>query len=211
MFGSFLIDLFNSLSSIINDVGYLGIFIGMIIESTIFPLPSEIMLIPAGALVARGEMSFLIVLLVAVGGTILGALINFLFAMFFGREIVNMLVKKYGRFLFITAARLKKADDFFNNHGEITTFIGRLIPVARHIISLPAGFSRMNILRFVIYTALGAAVWSAFLIYLGYVFGNRLEWINSQLGWLYIPIMVIVLVILVIYLLIQKKKSKKKK
>ncbi|MEK6829208.1 MAG: DedA family protein [Nanoarchaeota archaeon] len=191
-------------------MGYLGIFFGMMIESTIFPLPSELILIPAGALVARGEMSFSLVFLIAIAGTILGALINFLFAMFLGRGLVNMLVKKYGRFLFITERRLNKADSFFNEHGEITVFIGRLIPIARHIISIPAGFSRMNMLRFVIYTALGAAVWSAFLIYIGYVFWDRLEWINEQLSVLYIPILIFVLVILVLYILVRKNKTGKK-
>ncbi len=210
MLNNLLLDFFNFLILIIKEMGYLGIFFGMMIESTIFPLPSELILIPAGALVARGEMSFSLVFLIAIAGTILGALINFLFAMFLGRGLVNMLVKKYGRFLFITERRLDKADSFFNEHGEITVFIGRLIPIARHIISIPAGFSRMNMLRFVIYTALGAAVWSAFLIYLGYTFGNKLEWINEQLSVLYIPILIFVLVILVLYILVRKNKTGKK-
>ena len=210
MLNNLLLDFFNFLILIIKEMGYLGIFFGMMIESTIFPLPSELILIPAGALVARGEMSFSLVFLIAIAGTILGALINFLFAMFLGRGLVNMLVKKYGRFLFITERRLNKADSFFNEHGEITVFIGRLIPIARHIISIPAGFSRMNMLRFVIYTALGAAVWSAFLIYIGYVFWDRLEWINEQLSVLYIPILIFVLVILVLYILVRKNKTGKK-
>jgi len=204
MLTDILFNLFNLLVLIIEDMGYLGIFLGMMIESTIFPLPSELILIPAGALVARGEMTFSLVFLTAVAGTILGALINFLFAMFLGRTLVNMLVQKYGKFLFLTEARLRKTDSFFNRHGEITTFIGRLVPVARHIISIPAGFSRMNIFKFITYTALGAGIWSAFLIYLGYLFWDRLEWINVHLNSLYIPVLVFVMIIVIIYILIHK-------
>ena len=211
--GNILFDVFNFLVLIIKDMGYLGIFLGMMIESTIFPLPSELILIPAGALVATGEMTFPLVFLTAVAGTIIGAMINFLFAMFLGRGLVNMLVKKYGRFLFLTETRLRKTDVFFNKHGEITTFIGRLIPVARHIISLPAGFSRMNVFKFVtytalIYTALGAGIWSAFLIYLGYLFWDRLEWINVHLNSIYIPVLILVLIIVIIYILIHKNHHK---
>ncbi len=208
MLNDLLLNLFNSLISIISNLGYVGIFLGMMIESTIFPLPSELILIPAGALVAKGEMTFPLVFLTAVAGTILGALINFLFAMFLGRGLVNLLVKKYGRFLFITEGRLKKADAYFNAHGEITTFVGRLIPVARHVVSIPAGFSRMNILKFLIYTALGAGVWSSFLIYIGYLFWDKMEWINGHLSSFYLPILFFAVITIIIYLLIHKKKSK---
>lgn len=204
MLNNLLIDLFNSLVLIISKLGYTGIFLGMMIESTIFPLPSELILIPAGALVAKGEMVFSIVFFAAVFGTIAGALINFLLAMFLGRSLVNLLIRKYGKFLFITEARVRKMDGYFIKHGEITTFVGRLIPIARHIISLPAGFSKMNIVRFIIYTALGAGIWSAFLIYIGYLFWDRLEWINGQLNALYIPLLVFALIIIIIYLLLHK-------
>lgn len=202
-----LIDLFDYLILIINEMGYLGIFLGMMIESTIFPLPSEIILIPAGALVAQGKMNFLLVFFSVIGGTITGALINFLFSMYLGRGLVNVLIKKYGKFLFITEKRLHKTDNFFHKHGEITTFIGRLIPVARHIISIPAGFSRMNIFKFIIYTALGAGIWGAFLIYMGYLFWDRIEWINGQLNSMYVPLIIFAVIICIIYILIKKNSN----
>lgn len=211
MFADLLFNLFNFLISIIKDMGYLGIFIGMTIESTIFPIPSELILIPAGALIAQSKMSFPLVLSVAIAGTIFGALINFFFAMFFGRRLVNMLVNKYGKFLFITKKNLAKTDNYFKNHGEITTFAGRLIPVVRHLISLPAGFSRMNTLKFIIYTALGGAISVAFLTYLGYFFWDRTEWLNGNLNMLYAPFVIFFLIICVIYLLIKKNKSKRKR
>ncbi|OGJ12601.1 hypothetical protein A3K62_01575 [Candidatus Pacearchaeota archaeon RBG_16_35_8] len=211
MLNNLLVDLFNSLISIISNLGYIGIFLGMMIESTVFPLPSELILIPAGALVARGEMTFSAVFIAAVLGTIIGALINFFLAMFLGRGLVNILIKKYGKFLFITEAGLNKMDNYFIRHGEITTFIGRLIPVGRHIISLPAGFSRMNLFKFITYTALGAGIWSAFLIYIGYLFWDRLEWINGHLNSLYVPLLVFALIITITYLLIHKNHNNKHK
>ncbi len=209
MLTALLLDLFNFLISIIKDMGYLGIFIGMTIESTIFPLPSEIILIPAGALIAQGEMTFSLVFLAALAGTIVGALINFFFAMFLGRKLVNMLVAKYGKFLFITERKLKIADDYFDKHGEITTFAGRLIPIARHLVSLPAGFSRMNIVKFIIYTALGGGISIAFLTYLGYVFWDRIAWVNSNINLLYLPLIAFVLIICAIYFLIKNKNNRK--
>lgn len=211
MITELLIELFNFLVLIIKDLGYFGIFIGMMIESTIFPIPSEIILIPAGALIARGEMTFSLVFLTAIVGTIVGAMINFLFALYFGRAVVNALLKKYGKFLFITPRRLEKADNYFMKHGEITTFVGRLIPIVRHLISLPAGFSKMNVIKFITYTTLGAGIWSAFLIYLGYLFWDRLEWINVQLNSFYVPLLILVFIIVIIYILVIKRNQNNKK
>jgi len=210
MITEFLIEVFNFLVLIIKDLGYFGIFLGMMIESTIFPIPSEIILIPAGALIAKGEMTFSLVFLTAIVGTIVGAMINFLFALYFGRAVVNALLKKYGKFLFITPRRLEKADDYFIKHGEITTFVGRLIPIVRHLISLPAGFSKMNIIKFITYTTLGAGIWSAFLIYLGYLFWDRLAWINVQLNSFYVPLLILVFIIVIIYILVTKRNNKNK-
>ncbi len=205
---SLFIDIFNFLTSIVNDLGYLGIFIGMAIESSLFPLPSEFILIPAGALVARGEMNFLLVFLAGLGGTIFGALINFFLAMFLGRGLVDLFVKKYGKFLFITEGKLKKMDDFFIKHGEITVFIGRLIPVARHVVSLSAGFSGMNIFKFTLYTALGGGLWAFLLIYAGYLFGNKLGWINGNINLFYIVFLIIAIVTVIVYLSIRKRSPK---
>jgi membrane protein DedA with SNARE-associated domain len=211
MITKFIIDIFNFLVLIIDDLGYFGIFIGMMIESTIFPIPSEIILIPAGALIAKGEMSLSIVFAMAILGTIAGALASFLFASFFGRIVVNRLVRRYGKFLFLTPKRLEKIDDYFIKHGEITTFVGRLIPIARHLISLPAGFARMNVFKFLIYTILGAGIWSALLIYLGYLFWDRLEWINVQLNSFYVPILILIFIVIIIYILLVQKYSNSKK
>ena len=196
--------LIEALLSIIREIGYLGIFIGMTIESSFFPFPSEIILIPAGALVARGEMSLLGVFFAGVLGSIVGALINFFLAFFLGRKTIEFLVSRYGKFLFITRKSLWRSDNYFRKHGEITTFTGRLIPLVRQLVSLPAGFSKMNIFKFILFTALGAGIWTAVLIYVGFFFGSNVE---PVLKLITAVILLFSLIIVIVYLLWNKNKQ----
>ncbi len=197
MLESFFDSLVSLLLTVVGSLGYIGIFLLMTIESTIIPFPAEIILVPAGVLVARGELSFFLVLAMATLGSLAGALINYFFAFHLGRRAINRLLQKYEHVLYIRYSHILKAERFFTNHGEIATFIGRLIPAFRSFVSLPAGFTRMNLTRFCIFTALGAGLWSALLIYLGMLFGNNLELIR-----LYLNKIVLVLVILLVPLLI---------
>jgi len=203
-----LIELFHQLTaillSIINELGYLGIFIGMTIESSFFPFPSEIILIPAGVLVAKGEMTFILVFLAGLLGSLSGALINFFLALYLGRTTVDFLISKYGKVLFINKEKLKKTDNYFKKHGDITTFIGRLIPMIRQLISLPAGFSRMNLFKFCLFTSLGAGLWTAILIYIGYFFGNNSVWLNENLNILTLILLLFSLIVVIIYILRNK-------
>ena len=197
--------LIESFLLLITNLGYLGIFIGMTIESSFIPFPSEVILIPAGALIARGEMAFLPVFLASLFGSLLGATINFFLAMFVGRTTIDFLVKKYGKFLFITPKSLKMADNYFKKHGEVTTFVGRLIPLIRQLISLPAGFARMNFLKFLLYTALGAGIWTLVLVYVGYFFGNNYEWINQNMDLVTLFVIIFSIVVLILYKLYKKE------
>ncbi len=201
-------NLIEALIAVIKELGYLGIFIGMTIESSFIPFPSEIILIPAGALVAKGEMAFLFVFLAGLFGSLAGALINFFLALLLGRTAVDFLVSKYGKILFINKEKLKKSDDYFRKYGEITTFIGRLIPVIRQLISLPAGFSRMNIFRFCLFTSLGAGIWALILIYIGYIFGNNADVIQRNIDSITIILLLFSSIILIIYILWIKNKRK---
>jgi len=200
----FLTQITEFILSLIGNLGYLGIFIGMTIESSFFPFPSEIILIPAGALVSRGEMLFLPVFIASLLGSILGALINFYLAFFFGRKTVDFLTSKYGKFLFLTKESLRKTDIYFKKHGEITVFVGRLIPLVRQEISLPAGFAKMNLSKFLIFTVLGAGIWSVFLISIGYFFGS-----NARPGFKLIAgIIILAFLITIIYYVFYSRKRK---
>jgi len=186
-------------------IGYLSIFIGMSIESSLFPFPSEIVLIPAGVLVAQGELNFFLVFIVGLLGSLVGASFNYFIARFFGREVINSLILKHGKFLFLNKSKLKGADNYFRKHGEITTFVGRLIPGVRQIISLPAGFAKMNFAKFLFFTSLGAGLWTLVLIYLGFLFGNNLELLKANLEIVTLIVLIFSSLVLIIYLLNQKR------
>ena len=194
-----------SLINIINSLGYLGIFVGMAIESSFIPFPSEVVLIPAGVLVSRGEMLVSLVFLAALAGSMVGAYINYALAFFLGRALVDTLIDRYGKVLFISKSSIKKSEIYFDKYGEITTFVGRLLPVIRQLISLPAGFARMNLFKFSLYTALGAGFWSAILIYLGYAFGENAALIDKNLSLITMLLILLSLIIIFAYLLIKKK------
>jgi membrane protein DedA with SNARE-associated domain len=149
--------------------GYPGIVMLMALESSFFPFPSEVVIPPAAYLAANGKMNIALIILWGTTGSLLGAVFNYWLAMKFGRP----LFEKHGRYLLVSRQSLEKADRFFERHGHISMFIGRLLPGIRQYISLPAGLSRMNLLAFCAATALGAGIWVSVLAGLGYWFGRN--------------------------------------
>lgn len=202
---SLLSNLIESIVSIVGDLGYLGIILGMFVESSFIPFPSELVLPPAGVLVARGEMSFILVLFSAILGSLLGAFLNYFLSLHFGRRVVNILIEKYGKFMLLSKSSLDKSDYYFKNHGSITTFTGRLIPAVRQLISIPAGFAKMPLGKFTLYTALGSGIWSTILIYVGVLYGNNKDSIDSFLGSATLITLVAVGIIIITYWYFKKK------
>ncbi|HYS00545.1 MAG TPA: DedA family protein [Gemmatimonadales bacterium] len=165
MFDSFvqwLLDLFRGM-------GYPGIVVLMAVESSILPLPSELVMPPAGYLAAKGEMSFVLAVACGVLGSILGALANYGLAHWLGRAFFL----RRGKYVLITERALDRSERYFAAHGEISTFLGRMLPVVRHLISIPAGIARMHLGRFVVFTGLGALVWCTILTWIGWFIGSR--------------------------------------
>jgi membrane protein DedA with SNARE-associated domain len=160
------------------DLGYGGIVVLMAIESSVLPLPSELVMPPAGYLAAKGEMSFWIAIACGVVGSVLGALANYGLAQWLGRSFVRRL----GRYVGISERSLERSERYFARHGEISTFLARMLPVVRHLISLPAGLARMNLARFVTFTALGAFAWCTTLTTIGWVIGRQQDVILSVLN-----------------------------
>lgn len=151
----------------VGQLGYLGIFFMMFLESSFFPFPSEVVMIPAGYLAYKGEMNAYLAVLMGILGSLAGAIFNYVLALKFGRAVVL----RFGRYFFFSEKSMGQMELFFAKHGEISTFVGRLIPAVRQYISLPAGLARMNLAKFSLYTSLGAGIWVVILTVLGYYVG----------------------------------------
>jgi len=201
-------DLFHNVVEVlvesIGSLGYVGIFLLMVIESSFIPFPSEVILIPAGVLIAKGQMNAGIVFAVGVLGSLVGALINYFLAFYLGRKVINNLILKYGSFFLITKDKLLNSEKYFEKYGAVTTFIGRLIPVVRQLISIPAGFSNMNLFKFSLFTSLGAGLWVFVLILVGYVFGENLQLVEENLRTITLSVVLICVLFMLVYLYFKK-------
>lgn len=153
---------------------YLLVFAFMVIESSFIPFPSEVIVPPAAYLACtKGDVNLISVILLATAGAIVGALINYYLSLWIGRPIVYKFANsRFGHACLINEEKVRHAEEYFDNHGAVSTFIGRLIPAVRQLISIPAGLARMNIGKFVIFTGLGALVWNCILAALGYWLGK---------------------------------------
>lgn len=155
--------------------GFLIIFILMAVESSFIPFPSELVMIPAGFLAYRSVLSFQspiidfsAAVLLGMLGSVAGAFFNYYIALLLGRPFLY----KYGKFFFIKPRLLERAEEIFREYGDIVTFVCRFLPAIRHLISIPAGLSKMSKIRFTIFTALGAGIWCLILTSLGYYLGR---------------------------------------
>jgi len=149
--------------------GLLFVFVFMAVESSFIPFPSEVVMIPAGFFCARGEMpSLTLAIVMGILGSLAGAYVNYFLAFWVGKPFLE----RYGKYFFIKPEPLAKACDVFNRYGAPTTFVCRLIPVIRQLISIPAGIARMPLGSFTLFTGLGAGIWTAVLAFVGYAIGK---------------------------------------
>ena len=162
-------DFITWLVDFVDHLGYFGIFIMTLVESTFVPVPSEVTMIPAGYLVQQGHMNFWSVFASSVSGTVIGAYINYWIAKHYGRKLFT----KYGKYFMMTPQKLEKLENFYSQHGSLSTFIGRLLPGIRHYISFPAGLAKMQVGKFFFYTTLGGSIWMAVLLVIGYKIGDN--------------------------------------
>ena len=161
---------------------YTNITLLMTIESSFIPFPSEIVIPPAAYVASKPESHLNIFLVVLFGtlGAIIGALINYYLALWLGRPIIYKFAdSKLGHLCLLSSEKIKKAEDYFNDHGKVSTFIGRLVPGIRQLISIPAGLAKMNLGSFILYTTLGAGIWNCILAFIGYLAHGQADLINK--------------------------------
>lgn len=189
------------LAETVLTLGYPGIVFLMAVESSLIPFPSELVMPPAGYLIHEGKMGWALVILSGVAGSMIGALFNYYAAYYFGRPFFI----KYGKYFFLKPEHLDKADAFFARHGEITTFVGRLIPVVRQFISLPAGVSKMPVGKFCVYTGLGAGIWVTVLTVAGYLVGQNAGALQETLRNVTLWALALAIAVVVAYVKLRKK------
>ena len=192
-----------------NNMNYLSITLLMTVESSFIPFPSEIVIPPAAYVAGKEDstlhatdsypINVLLIVLFGTIGAMLGAIINYLLAMWLGRPIIYAFAdSKVGHLCLLSSEKVKKAEVYFNDHGKVSTFVGRLIPGIRQLISIPAGLSKMNFGQFLLYTFLGAGIWNIVLALLGYIAHGQMDLIHAYSHELSIAIMAL-LAVAVIY------------
>ena len=198
-------DFINFIVQTVGEWGYAGIFLMMFLESSFFPFPSEVAMIPAGYLAHQGQMRLVLAWCAGTAGSLAGAVFNYYLCYFFGRE----LVLKYGKYVGITKVKMRKFEAFFKRHGEISTFNCRLIPGIRQYISLPAGLAKMNLFKFSLYTTLGAGIWVAILLAVGWYLGKNYD--KSAFSHIVVALLAAVGLLTTLYIVYVKRLSKKSK
>ncbi len=190
----------------INALGYFGVFVGMAIESSFIPFPSEIIMIPAGYLVHEGKMNIYAVILMGILGSLVGAIINY----FLGKTLARSILISFGKYFFISENTIQKAESFFQKHGEISTLTGRLLPGIRQIISLPAGAFRMPFFKFLLLTGIGSGIWVTILTFFGFYLGQNADLIKQFAPHLKVGSVVLAVIFVFIYWALLKIKKVEK-
>lgn len=167
--------------TLLDDLGYGSIVVLMAIESSVFPLPSEVVVPPAAYMAAEGRMLMPLVVLCATLGSIIGASCNYVVSYYVGRPVVYRFAdSRIGHAFLLSREKMERAERYFDRRGAIATLLGRLLPGIRHLISIPAGLSKMHYGRFVLYTAIGSTIWNIILAFLGWYLHRLVPY--SKLG-----------------------------
>ena len=201
----------NWISTLLGNLNYGTIFFLMLLESTVVPVPSELVVAPAAYHAASGHLNAILVVIFATIGADVGASINYFAALYVGRPVVYRFANsKWGKMCLLNQEKVEKSERYFDNHGVVATLTGRLIPGIRHLISLPAGLARMSYWKFLLYTTIGAGVWHTILAAMGWylhaiVPEEELEVTIERYNH-YIVIAIVAIVLLAITYFIIKKK-----
>lgn len=185
--------------------GYIGVFFLMAMESTVLPVPSEIVMPFAGYLVLQGKFNFWVVLLASSLGSVFGSLLSYYLGLHGGRKLIS----KFGKYAFVDENHLVWTEEWFRNKGEKTILFSRFIPVVRHIISIPAGIGKMSLPKFLFYTLAGASIWNFMLLYAGLKLGSQWDKIHTFSSELDIIFIIALLLLITFYIWKHKKRGLK--
>lgn len=182
--------------NLISNYGYLGMFIGMVLEAVIIVIPSELILATGGILAGRKIFSFWGAFLIGLLGSTFCAIVIYFMGYFGGKSFI----KKYGKYFFMRESDIEKSDSWFQKYGLIAALIGRNFPIIRTLISLPIGIMRLSFIKFLIYTLIGSIPWTFVFVYVGYALGNNWIIINEYVSKLKLPIKILLFLLLISYL-----------
>jgi len=184
-------------TSVIEALGYPGLTALVALENVFPPIPSEVILPLAGFLTGQNRFSFPLVLIATTLGSLLGALLLYGIGMAIGQRRVRQLVERYGHWALLTPDDLTRAELWFDRYGPVAVLTGRLVPVVRSLVSIPAGYRRMPLGQFLLLTSAGSALWNGVLVGLGWALGENWHAIEEYVGWLqYVVIAVVAVLIL---------------
>ena len=184
-------------TNVIETLGYPGLTILVALENLFPPIPSEVILPLAGFLTGQGRFSFVLVLISSTLGSLIGALILYAIGMGLGQAGIRRFFERYGHLALITPEDLTRAEDWFDRWGPVAVFTGRLVPVVRSLVSLPAGYRRMPLMQFVPLTIFGSLLWNGALVSLGWAFGENWHAIEEYVGVLqYVVVAVVAILVL---------------
>ena len=207
-------DVKEMISSLLNNLNYGSILLLMLLESTVIPVPSELVVAPAAYHAASGSLNVVFVVLSATIGADLGASINYFVSLYVGRPVIYRFANsKWGKMCLLNQEKVEKSERYFDEHGVAATLTGRLIPGIRHLISIPAGLARMNYWKFLLYTTIGAGAWHTILAAMGWylhavVPEEELEQTIEQYNHYIVFAILAVVVVAVAWLLIRKSNKK---
>jgi membrane protein DedA with SNARE-associated domain len=157
-------------SDLLSQLGYAGMAVGLVLDSFGIPIPSEVLLAIGGALAATGRFDVWVVFILGTTAQLVGGLIGYTIGMYGGHPILE----RYGKYIFVTKKDLDRTHAAFEKYGALMTMLGRCLPVVRGLIAYPAGIAGMNLGKFILYTTIGSAVWSALFVWIGYTVGDNL-------------------------------------
>ena len=203
------------INALLNNLNYGTILLLMLLESTVIPVPSELVVAPAAYHAAGGHLNVLLVVLFATIGAGLGASINYFVALYVGRPVIYKFANsKWGKMCLLNQEKVEKSERYFDDHGIVATLTGRLIPGIRHLISLPAGLARMNYWKFLLYTTIGAGCWHAILAALGwylhsFIKPEDLESTIKQYNHYIVAVILVIVIVAAAIFLLKRRNSKK--